>query len=109
MASEQLRLNAEDHNIEKLEDGIADQWAISVFAANGLSAGEICRAAAIPHPKVRVSTVGFVRSLGYDVIPTDDLHADLKLDHQPDEETWEALRSVFGEPEANPGREEDNA
>jgi hypothetical protein len=69
MASEQLRLNAEDHNIENLEDGIADQWAISVFAAGGLSAGEICRAAAIPHPKVRVSTVGLVRSLGYDVIP----------------------------------------
>ena len=30
MASEQLHLNAEDHNIEKLEAGLADQWAIGL-------------------------------------------------------------------------------
>lgn len=111
MASEQLWLNAEDHHAEKLGEEIEDDWAISVFSAAGLSAAEICAGAGIPHPKVRLSTVGAVRAIGFDVIPTvdDDLHADLKLDGEPDEAIWELLRSAFSEPQPNPGREDDNA
>jgi hypothetical protein len=89
--------------------GVRGQWAISVFSASEQTKAEICRAAEIPHPKIRVSTVGEVRRLGYDVVPTDAFHADLRLDRQPDEETWERLRSAFGAPERNPGLEEDDA
>lgn len=59
--------------------------------------------------KSAFQTVGAVRNLGYDVVPTDAVHADLKLPDQPDENTWDALRSVFGEPERNPMLEVEDA
>jgi hypothetical protein len=102
MQSEGLWVNAQDHYEEKLDDGLEGEWAISVFSADGLSAAEICVCAEIPHPKVRLSSVGALRQLGFDVVPTDDLHADLKLPRDPDEEMWNALRSAFSEPERNP-------
>jgi len=109
MAPEGLWTNAEDHHLEKLDEGQEDQWAISVFSADELSIAEICEAGPIPHPKIRVSTVDAVRSLGFDVVPTDAVHADLKFPQQPDEDTWDALRGIFGEPQRNPRLEVEDA
>lgn len=99
MASPGLWLNAEDHHFEKLDEGEEDQWAISVFSVDGLSVAEICEAGAVPHPQVRVSTVGAVRRLGFDVLPTDAVHADLKFPQQPDEEPG----MPFGASSRSPG------
>jgi hypothetical protein len=54
MGSQGLWINAEDHHLEKLEEGQQGEWAISVFSAHALTAAEICRGGRIPHPQIRV-------------------------------------------------------
>lgn len=95
MLSGDLKTNAETHN------GVhRGEWALSVGAANDLDAREICdQATFIRNKQVRLSTVGAIRSLGFDVRPSGRFpHADLHLDREPDEELWAELRSVFDNP-----------
>jgi hypothetical protein len=109
MGSAALQTGAQDHHLEMLEQGIEDVWAVSVFAARDMTADEIALASPIPHPQIRVSTVGEVRTLGHDVQPCGyGLHADLQLRGKPDEDMCEELRGAFEEPRANPRLLEDD-
>jgi len=90
--------NARDHNYE-----CPGEWAISVASVSGWSAEDIARAAPFRNRDMRVATVGAVRSLGHDVVVSDEPpHADLVLSCEPTEEVWEALRQVFDLPIPNP-------
>ena len=95
MASEDLVVNAETHN-----DEFPEEWAISVACAPGLTAGAMVRQSGwIRNNAVRLSTVGQVRAIGHDVIPSGKFpHADLKLCEEPSDALWEELRSVFSAP-----------
>jgi len=98
MESRPLFVNAHDHNTE-----FPGEWAISVSSAAGWSAEQIAQEAPFRNRDMRVSTVGAVRSLGHDVVVSDEPpHADLRLACAPTEEVWEALRGVFGAAQANP-------
>jgi hypothetical protein len=99
MASGNLQTNAEAHN-----DEFPDEWAISVASAPELDAVALALASPwIRNGKVRVSTVGAVRAVGHDVVPSGEFpHADLKLREEPSEALWEELRSVFPQILPNP-------
>lgn len=99
MASETLRINAEAHRAE-----FPGEWAISVSSADVLNEREIAEASPwILNGSVRVSSVGAIRALGHDVVPSGQFpHADLILDSAPSEILWEDLRGVFDDPIPNP-------
>lgn len=63
-------------------------YALSVYSTPGLDADEIARRVPLPHSKIRESTVGRLRSRGYDVVssPGPPGHADLKLPDPPTED-----------------------
>ena len=71
-----------------------------VACAPGLTAGAMVRQSGwIRNNAVRLSTVGQVRAIGHDVIPSGKFpHADLKLCEEPSDALWEELRSVFSAP-----------
>lgn len=82
-------------------------WAVSVFVAEGVAVVDVCRA--VPdlerYGKIRLSTVGRLRVLGFALIPTlDHPHFDVVL---PDVEptTLERLELGFDPPVPNPVRE----
>jgi hypothetical protein len=82
-------------------------WAVSVFVADGVAVVDVCRS--VPdlerYGKIRLSTVGRLRALGFALIPTLDYpHFDVVL---PDVElaTLERLELGFDSPVPNPGRE----
>jgi hypothetical protein len=82
-------------------------WAVSVFVADGVAVVDVCRA--VPdlerYGKIRLSTVGRLRTLGFALIPTLDYpHFDVVL---PDVEptTLERLELGFDPPVPNPVRE----
>lgn len=103
MESRPLWVNARDHNAE-----FTGEWAISAASVAGWPADEIARAAPFRNRDMRVATVGAVRSLGHDVVASDEPpHADIVLGCEPSEEVWEALRGVFGPTEPNPRYEEE--
>ena len=102
MESSTLRTNIEIHRLE-----CPDQWAISVASAPALAAREIALGSRLPHRQIRVSQVGRIRSVGFDVLQSGcPPHADLVFATEPTEEDFEALRSVFAEPQPNPRVEE---
>jgi len=92
MASGSLQDNAEVHN-----DEFPDEWAISVSCAPDLDGPAIALASPwIRNTKVRLSTVGALRALGHEVLPSGKFpHADLKLREEPSETLWEELRGAF--------------
>ena len=99
-----MRINAEAHHIEMAEQGL-DEWAISVFAFPGLDADEIAMHAPIRNGKIRVTTVGALRSASYDVTPSPwvhPLHADLRFTSEPTDEDFETLREIFEPPRPHP-------
>jgi hypothetical protein len=79
---------------------------VSVVSDNGLTKLELAFKGQLPHPVVRVTTVGALRSLGYDVVPTrvnrDQGHAVILLPGEPSYEDWSRLISAFDQPEPNP-------
>jgi hypothetical protein len=82
-------------------------WAVSVFVAEGVPVVDLCRS--VPdlerYGKIRLSTVGRLRTLGFALIPTLDYpHFDVVLrDVEPT--TLERLELGFDPPVPNPGRE----
>jgi hypothetical protein len=80
------------------------EYAFSVASFPGLTADELVQRAAFLHSVIRETTVGALRSNGYDVILTDEpsAHDDLVLPSDPSEEHWVRLRGIFGEPRPNP-------
>jgi hypothetical protein len=99
MASRVLQDNAEDHHEEH-----PDEWAIPVASATGHDADELAIMSPwIRNGKVRLSTVGRVRAIGHDVVPSGEFpHADLKLREEPSEPLWEELRDAFPATVPNP-------
>ena len=79
-------------------------YALSVFSASGLSADEIALRVPLRHSKSRQSTVGRIRSAGYDVVRSAGPpgHADLLLPHRPTDGDWHALDIAFDPPRPNP-------
>lgn len=86
------------------------EYGISVFSLPDRSWREIASGAGLGHSVIRVSTVGAIRSGGYDVVPSPPAdprgHSTLMLPTEPTDEDWEKLWEVFGEPIPNPGLEE---
>jgi hypothetical protein len=105
-----MRTNAEDHHLEMEQEG-RDEWAISVFSVPGMSADEIALGSPILNKKIRVTTVGAIRELGYDVTPSPQehpLHADLRFMGEPTDDDFEALRRIFEPERPHPRLAEDH-
>ena len=97
MQNRDLDNNARDHH-----DEFPGEWALSVWSAAGISADEISERSAIRNRKIRVSTVGALRGIGCDVVPSDEFpHADLRLPREPTDDLWTDLRAAFSEPMPN--------
>lgn len=111
MESERLCLNALDvHDDEQVRE-----WAVCAASYQDPSPDEIVESAQFGHKKMMVSTVGVLRSKGFDVVPDPEegpVHALIMLpvatSEEPSkeewEEIWDELRSCFDDPIANPAR-----
>ena len=92
-----------DHNACDHRDEFPGEWAISVWSAPDLDVDALTKASPIRNRQICVTTVGALREIGHDVVPSNEFpHADLKLDADPSEALWEQLRQVFGTPTDNP-------
>lgn len=98
MLAADLELSAQSHF------DLEGSYALSVFSAPGLSADEIAGRVPLRHSKIRQSTVGRIRSAGYEVVSSAGPpgHADLLLPHRPSDRDWHALDIAFDPPRANP-------
>jgi len=81
-------------------------WGLSVASAEGLTKTELAFAAQLQYDVIRVTTVGRLRTLEYDVVPTEEGrdrdHALILLPGEPSREDWEKLITAFDQPEPNP-------
>ena len=79
-------------------------YALSVYSIPGMTAHEIAAGVPLRHSKIRASTVGRVRSAGYDIVssPGPPGHADLVLPTPPTDHDWSTLDRVFDPPQLNP-------
>lgn len=83
-------------------------YELSFFAANDLSVREIAAAAQrpiprLPHAKVRVSTIGQMRSLGLEPFPEGLFpHVVIRFQISPSDNQLMELAGAFGDPIANP-------
>jgi hypothetical protein len=100
MLSADLVRNAEAHHEEFPDDG----FAISVFVGIGISAMDLAASIPLPQKTIRLTTAGKLRDAGFRLAYDDEttLHANLYLPEQPDEETFERLRSLFDGEVVNP-------
>ncbi len=57
---------------KRADEELDGTWGISVESEPGMTVRDLVREGNIPHPKIRVSTVGRIRALGpgFDVIQT---------------------------------------
>lgn len=102
MDNRDLRVNAVDHHVEMQDLGL-DEWAISVWCEADCDADEVAKRSPIRNRKIMVSTVGAIRALGYDVVPSDEPpHADLKFPDEPSDDIFYELKAVFDPPRDNP-------
>ena len=95
MAEETLNVSATNHHADHLKGNTAVPWALSVFSHPSAGIADICRRAwpVLSHEKIRVSTVGVLRRLGYEVIEEGKKgHCLVPLDPSPWD--WQPLRSV---------------
>lgn len=81
-------------------------YALSVFSTPGRTPDEIATSVPLPHATIRESTVGRVRAVGYDVVPSPGApgHADLVFPAAPTGDDWQALDAIFDPPRPNPAR-----
>lgn len=95
MESDVLDANARDHQVEH-----PGEWAISCAAGPVEDLAEILEGVSwMRNRQVRLTTVGKVRALGHEVVPSPpSFHVDVILSDQPSEGLWEDLRGVFGPP-----------
>jgi hypothetical protein len=83
-------------------------WGVSGFSAADLTAVQIAQLASdqgrLPHGHVRTSTVGRIRSAGFEVEKTADdyPHVDIFLPPDPSDEVCVQLADVFDAPIPNP-------
>lgn len=100
MAEDTLTTNAKAHH-KDFRSGKTDvPWALSVFSHPTGNVEAICRRAwpILRHDKIRVSTVGELRALGYEVIRDGKKgHCLIPLD--PPDWDWGPLREIGFQPE----------
>jgi hypothetical protein len=109
MARETLDLSADNHHAEVLAERGEEEWALSVFSQPTDGVGAVCRRAgvALSHSKIRVSTVGVLRAIGYDVIrdETYETNGHCLLPLRPPPWDWgELTHAGFLLPQENPER-----
>jgi hypothetical protein len=99
MTVENLRTNVEAHFDEHQE------YAVSVFSVPGMEIQELALLANRPNRQMRVSTCARIRSLGYEIVRSEDEgpgHADIKLPEEPTDEVLRQIADAFDEAEPNP-------
>lgn len=83
-------------------------YGVSVCCLPGMTADEIARAVPegkLPHSYFRQTTVGALRSLGFDVVPSLwEGHATLTFPGLPSDQDWARLQAVFEPRQCNPVR-----
>jgi hypothetical protein len=84
-------------------------WSLSVWSYPDMTADEIVREAkqvmpeTLPQGKIRVSTVGKLRSAGFELVAMPERgHYSLVVPPEPGEPIWDHLRELFDEPIPNP-------
>jgi hypothetical protein len=83
-------------------------WGVSSFSAAGLTAAQIAQIAydaeRLPHPQIRTSTAGRIRSAGFEIdeTPDDYPHADILVPPEPSDEVCAQLADLFDQPIPNP-------
>ena len=102
-APETLRKSALEHHDER------GDFAISAFSLPGARAEDLARLGALPHPRIRETTVGRLREAGYDVIPDPppEGHALIMLPRLPTHDDWGAVCDTFASPTLNPAVEQE--
>jgi hypothetical protein len=107
MASfEEVQASAEDQFSQSEKETGSGVYGVSVCSLPELSALEILYAipeGKLPHGSFRETTVGKLRELGFDVVPSEwHGHATLTFSALPTEEDWRKLNFVFSDPRKNP-------
>ena len=84
-------------------------FAISVASLPDRSADELARLGALRHPRIRETTVGRIREVGYDVVPDEppEGHALIMLARHPADDDYETISNAFDDPRPNPVIEEE--
>lgn len=79
-------------------------FAISCVSLPDRSADDLARLGALPHPKIRETTVGMLREAGYDVVRDEppEGHALVTLPRLPTDEDYVTISNLFGPPRLNP-------
>jgi hypothetical protein len=85
------------------------EFAISVVSLPHATVDELAHLAGLPHPRLRTTTVGAIRAVGFDVVPDEPPpgHALITLPRLPADEDYAAIADVFGPPEPNPALKEE--
>jgi hypothetical protein len=93
-----LHKNALDHYDKRGE------FAISVASLPDMSADDLSVVAEIPHPKIRETTVGAIRELGYDVVRDEppEGHALITLPRLPADGDYVTISDLLGPTRVNP-------
>lgn len=103
----------EAHATRRTSKGKPEEFCLSVNAIPGLSVDEIAARAQLIHPKVRVSTVGALADVGFEVDPDPrrqdmDGHCSVYLsrgrEHLPNGIEIARLVSAFSKPMPNAGQ-----
>jgi hypothetical protein len=104
---EAARESAEDCFEEMQRQSGEGVYGISVCSLPDRTAEQILRdlqeSNRLPHPKIRQTSVGRLRGLGFDVWPSGWFgHATLEFSRLPTEQDWERIQLAFRAPERNP-------
>jgi hypothetical protein len=80
-------------------------FAISVRSRPDTAAEDLARVdPPLLYPKMRATTVGMLRGVGYDVVPDEPppAHALIMLPRVPADDDYVTVSAIFGEPTSNP-------
>jgi hypothetical protein len=81
-----------------------NQFALSVYSREARDKASL--AANVMHQQIRVSSVGAIRAVGFDVISDGRPdHCLILFPNEPSQEDLERLTGCFSEPEPNPAQE----
>jgi hypothetical protein len=91
----------ESLEIEQAESG---RNGLSVYVYPGATVAETCTTAALPHRRIRTSTVGELARGGFNVVPDGPDGHCLVLVDDASAATWARLNALFSAPLINPAR-----
>jgi hypothetical protein len=104
-----MKASAWVHYVNRLAKRGFEEWALSVASLPEVGLDELCRAAAANIPRfnrykrIRVTTAGEVRRVGYEVVADGLPHALIVLPNPPADTDYEAVESVLQPAQPNPG------